>query len=86
MRTNHLAAKQLLVEIVEIAVVCMKTGRVFGIHCWLSVWTEPGQCQYWIPLLRKPIRTDLLLCDRWQTSAQACTASKKWHKQEEKKH
>ena len=21
-------------------VVCMKTGRAFGIHCWLSVWTE----------------------------------------------
>jgi len=23
--------------------------------------------------LRKPMRTELLLCDRWQTSAQACT-------------
>jgi len=26
------------------------------------------------PILhRKPVRTDLLLCDRWQTSAHACT-------------
>ena len=24
-------------------VVCIKTGRFFGIHCWLSVWREPGQ-------------------------------------------
>jgi len=29
--------------------------------------------QYCIHLLRKPTRTDLMLCDRWQTSAQACT-------------
>ena len=21
----------------------MKTGRFFVIHCWLGVWTEPGQ-------------------------------------------
>jgi len=21
----------------------MKTGRVFVIHCWPRVWTEPGQ-------------------------------------------
>jgi len=21
----------------------MKTRRVFHIHCWLGVWTEPGQ-------------------------------------------
>jgi len=27
--------------------------------------------------LRKPMRTDLLLCDRWQTPAQACTCYKK---------
>ena len=57
-------------------VVWMKTGRVFAIHCWLGIWTEPGQwffSQYCIHLLRKPVRTDLLLCDRWQTSAQACT-------------
>ena len=26
-----------------------------------------------IHLLKKPVRTDLLLFDRWQTSAQACT-------------
>jgi len=34
--------------------------------------TEPGQwffSQY--VLLRKPVRTDLLFCDRWQTSAHA---------------
>jgi len=45
MRTNHLATKQLLIKIVELEIwftVCMKTGRVFGIHCWLSVWREPG--------------------------------------------
>ena len=24
-------------------VLCMKTWRVFVIHCWLSVWLEPGQ-------------------------------------------
>ena len=29
--------------------------------------------QYCIHLLKKPVRTDLLLCDRWQISAQACT-------------
>ena len=28
--------------------------------------------QYYIHLLRKPVRRDLLLCDRWQTSAQVC--------------
>jgi len=58
-------------------VVCTKTGRVFGIHCWLIAWTEPGQwffSQYCIHLLRKPVRTDLLLLDRWQSSAQACTS------------
>jgi len=44
----------------------MKAGRVFGIHCWICVWAEPGQwflSQYWIYLLRKPMRTDLLLLD-----------------------
>ena len=34
-------------------------------------------------LYRKPVRRDLLLGNRWQTSAQTCsTARKKWHKQE----
>jgi len=48
----------------------MKTGRVFGIHMHIdSVFFS----QYCIYLLRKPMRTDMLLCDRWQTSAQACT-------------
>jgi len=23
--------------------MCMKTERVFGIHCWLCVWRKPGQ-------------------------------------------
>ena len=71
--------------------VCMKTGRVFGIHCWLSVWREPCQrffSQYRVHLLRKPMRTDLQLCDRLQTSAQACTCFfKKWQtKQGYKQH
>ena len=33
---NHWATKQWL--LIRNMVVCMKTGRVFGIHCWLSVW------------------------------------------------
>ena len=33
---NHRATKQWL--LIRNMVVCMKTGRVFGIHCWLSVW------------------------------------------------
>jgi len=36
----------------------------------------PGQwffSQYCIHLLRRPVKTDLLLWDGWQTSAQACT-------------
>ena len=54
----------------------MKTGRVFGMNCWFSIRTEPGQwffSQCCIHLLRKPMRTDLLLCDTWQTSAQVHT-------------
>ena len=51
---------------IRIMVVCMNTGRVFGIHLWLSVLREPGQTffsQYCIHLLRKPMRTDMPLCD-----------------------
>ena len=55
-------------------------GRVFGRESlwhpllWLCVWTEHGHDQwffnkYCIHLLRRPMRTHLLLCDRWQTSA-----------------
>ena len=52
-------------------------------HC---VWREPGQwsfSQYCIHLLRKPMRTDLLLYGGCWTSVQACTCFKKqWHKQD----
>jgi len=76
MHTNHLATKQLLIQDCRIrnTVVCMKTGRAFVIHCWLGVWTKPGQrffSQYCI--LGKPMWTDLLFCDRLHTSAQACS-------------
>ena len=57
-------------------VVWIKTGRVFGVHCWLSVWRELGQwffSRYFMHLLRKLMRIDLVLCDRWQTSAQTGT-------------
>ena len=79
MRTNTLAMKQLLFKIVELEI---------WLHAWRqgeslastveSMFEESlhGQwffSQYCIHLLRKPTRTDLLLCDRWQTSAQACT-------------
>ena len=43
-------------------VACMKTGRVFGINCWLSVWTEPGQWFFSQYSTSLPVRTDLLLC------------------------
>ena len=41
-------------------------------YCWWagSVWRKPVIVQ---PILhRKPVRGDMLLCNRWQTSAQAC--------------
>jgi len=50
--------------------------RLFHPLSWLSDWTGPGQwffSQYCIHSLRKPVRTDLLHCDRWQTQTQACT-------------
>jgi len=45
MRINHLATKPIISKDCQITntVVCMKTGRVFGIHCWFSVGTKPGQ-------------------------------------------
>jgi len=42
-----------------------ETRRGFVIHCWLSVWTDAWSVifsQYCIHLLRKHVRTDLLLC------------------------
>jgi len=45
MHTNHLATKQFITQDCWIrnTIVCMKTRRVLHIHCWLGVWTEPGQ-------------------------------------------
>jgi len=28
-------------------IVCMKAGRVFGIHCWICVWTANTEYIYW---------------------------------------
>ena len=58
MRTNHLVTKTIIIQDCWIrnTVVCMKTGRVFGIQSQLSVWTKPGQWffgQYCIHLLEE---------------------------------
>jgi len=64
----------------EIWLVCMETRRVFFIHCWLGVWTEPGQ---WFsqPILHTSKGSlwgqTCCSCDIWQASAQACTNCKK---------
>jgi len=57
-------------------VVWIKTGRVLGIHCWLSVWTETGNdsSANTAYIFEEAYEDRLLLCDRWQTSAQACTS------------
>ena len=74
---NHLATKQLL-----FSNLCAWRQGESVIHCWLSVWTEPGQwflSQYYIYLLRKPMRTYLLLWDRcWLQLKHTPTARKKW--------
>ena len=66
--------------------VSIKTGRVFGIHCWFSVWTDPGQWFFsQLILLRKPMRTDLLLCtcdSMANFSSSMHLVLKKWHKQD----
>ena len=58
MRTNHLATK------------CNYYAGLEIPWCAGSVGRKPVILQ---PILhRKPVRGDLLLCNRWQTSAQAC--------------
>jgi len=44
MHTKQLAMKQLLFKIAELEIwLCARRQRESCIHCWLSVWTEPGQ-------------------------------------------
>ena len=56
------------------SLVCVRTNYLAvkrNYYSLTGVWTEPGQwffSQYCTHLLRKPVRTDLLLCDEWQTS------------------
>jgi len=68
MRTNHLAMKcNYLCKIaeLEIQLMCRDCLKI----AWSGQWFFSRYCVY---LLRKPVRTNLLLCDRWQASAQAC--------------
>jgi len=43
---------------------------------------EQNLVNWFFSLLRKPMRTDLLLCDRWRNSAQAYTCCYKSDKQD----
>ena len=68
MHINHLAMKCnyyiIILETAELETRLCSWRQGSVIH-WLG-WTEPGQwffSQYCINLLRKPVRTDLLLCD-----------------------
>ena len=87
MCTNHLATKQLFkIAELDIRLWAWRQGD-FVIHCRLSVWTKPGQwffSQYCIHLLRKPVRTDFLLCYKINGKRQLkyAPAAKKWHKQD----
>jgi len=71
MRTNHLAMK------------CYYARLLNEKYCWCagSVSRKPVILQ---PILhRKPVRGDLLLCNRWQTlSSSMHLLLKKWHEQE----
>ena len=57
--------------------LCMhgdQTDRESLFHKWLTRCLNRAWSMILQPIvLRKPVRTDLLLCDRRQTSAQACT-------------
>ena len=76
MCTNHLATKQLLFQIVELEIrlcawrqgesLASIVDSVFG-----ESLVNDSSADTALHLLRKPMRTDLLLCDG--TSAQACT-------------
>jgi len=73
LHTNHFAIKNVIIS-QDWWYCCVHQDRES--QRWLSVWTEPGQLffsQYCRRIRRKPVRTDLLFCDRWKTSAQACT-------------
>jgi len=57
-----------------------KSGLCTPMHC-LWQWPYPFRIASYRPiqpihLLRKPMRADLLLCDRWQNSAQATYCEK----------
>ena len=80
LHTNHLATKcaQDCAEL-KVWLVCMETCRERLCHPLLTravfeqSLVNDAFSQYCIHLLRKPVRGDLLFCDRWQTSAQTCT-------------
>ena len=68
---------------------CLWTERSLSSGAWADAWSV-----ILLPILHtyteeawQPVRTDLLFCDRWQPSAQACTCCywKKWHKLDWKK-
>ena len=79
MCSNHLAMKQLLFKIVELEILLCAWRQGDALASIVdSVFEESlvndySANSYCIHLLRKPMRTDLLLWDRWQTSAQTCT-------------
>ena len=54
---------------------------------FIMVFAQNSNILHWAVDLRKPVRTDLLPCDRWPTSAQAYMhlLLKKWHYQNWKK-
>ena len=80
MCTKHLAMKRNHYPSLEIRSVCMEMGSClsgFVNPHWLSAGTQWFFSPYCIHLLRKPVKTNvLLLCERWQTSPQTCTTKK----------
>ena len=70
MHAHKSLSNETIISQIRNTVVCMKSLR----HLWLMT---QGLKRAWAMILqpilhRKPVRTDLLLCDRWQTLAQAC--------------
>jgi len=66
MRTNHLATK--------CNYYARNAAGVQGVfeESLASLVNDSSVNTAYIYILRKLVRTDLLLCDRWQNSAQAC--------------
>jgi len=67
----------LMISELEIHSVCMELWRwrichPLLIRCLNKCLGQRFFSKYCIHLLKKPVRTDLLLSDRWQTSVQAC--------------